>query len=89
MGTYSRAEIVEDRTTGKLRVYLISGDKRVLESTCDLRWDYADVDIDEIRDDITKKYDVPPVQITKRVEDNRCPARKRKARKGARRGPSR
>ena len=54
MKVYDSAEIVEDRKSGQLRVYLISGDKRVLDSTCDLRWDYADVDIDEIRDEIVR-----------------------------------
>ena len=89
MKVYDSAEIVEDRKSGQLRVYLISGDKRVLDSTCDLRWDYADVDIDEIRDEITKKYGIPPAQITKRVEGSRSPARKKKVRRGTRRGSSR
>jgi hypothetical protein len=68
METYDRAEIVEDRTSDKLRVYLFRGDERVSGPVCDLRWDYADADIDEIRAEITANYGVPPAQISKRVE---------------------
>lgn len=91
MQTYDRAEIVEDRNSEKLRVYLFSGDKQELHIVRDLRWDYADVDIDEIREEITERYGIHPGQISKRVEGSRsrAPTQKRKAREDRRRGPSR
>lgn len=91
METYDRAEIVEDRNLEKLRVYLFSGIKRVLGLVYSLRWDYVDVDIDETREEITKKYGIPSDQITTRVEGSRSqiPTRKIKSRKGRRRGSSR
>ena len=41
------------------------GDERVSGPAYDLRWDYADADIDEIRIEITANYGIPPTQISK------------------------
>ncbi len=62
---YDRAEIVEDHTSDQLRVYFFRGDERVSGPVYDLRWDYADADIDEIRIEITANYGIPPTQISK------------------------
>jgi hypothetical protein len=68
METYDRAEIVEDRKSDKLHVYFFIGDKRVSGPVSDLRWDYADADIEEIRTEITAKHGISRAQIFKRVE---------------------
>jgi hypothetical protein len=75
MGTYDRAEIIEDRNSSKLRVFLFSGDERATGPVYALRSDFADMDIDETRAGITNKYGISPAQITKRIEGGRPPTR--------------
>ena len=66
---YDRAEIVEDRTSDKLRIYFFREDARVSGPVYDLRRDFADADIDEIRIEIIANYGIPPAKISTRVRE--------------------
>ncbi len=86
---YDRAEIVEDRNGGRLLSYLFLGTEQLKCHSWDLRWDYADKDIDEIRKELLKTYKVPPDQITQRVEGSKSQGRRRKSSRRSSRGSSR
>ena len=68
MGTYDKAEIVEDRHAKKLRVFLSMGNKIEVEPTRDLVGDVADSELNKIRREINRRYGVPYTQISSRVK---------------------
>ena len=76
---YDRAEIVEDRTRERLLSCLFRGGERLPCHSQDLRWDYADADMDELRKELVEQYRVSPDQITTRVEGGTTRPRRRGA----------
>jgi hypothetical protein len=70
---YDRAEIVEDRTAKKIRVFIFAGINITIEPARDLAKNLNDSDVDKLRDEITLKYGIPRSQIIKRIKGGFSP----------------